>query len=72
LTIVNLNVIKKIFAGKALRVFALGKTDLLIMKCFAGREEDLLHAKLLIKKGADLSKAESHIESLIKKRIPGA
>lgn len=55
-----------------MRVFALGKTDLLIMKCFAGREEDLLHAKLLIKKGADLSKAESHIESLIKKRIPGA
>lgn len=61
-----------VFSGKALKAFALGKTDLLIMKCFAGREKDLLHAKLLIQKGADLSQAEAHIESLIEKRIPGA
>jgi hypothetical protein len=64
--------LKSVFRGKALEVFALGLTDLLIMKCFAGREKDMLHAKLLLRKGADIQKAESHLETLIEKNIPDA
>lgn len=64
--------LKLVFEGEALKVFALGLTDLLIMKCFAGREKDMPHAKVLIRKGADTALAESHLKSLIEKKIPGA
>lgn len=53
-----------------LTVKALGKEDLLIMKCFAGRQKDVPHAKVLIKKGADLSHVEAHLNELKQKRIP--
>ncbi len=64
--------LNSIYQGKALEAFALGMTDLLIMKCFAGREKDLPHAKVLIRKGADVNLAERHIRSLLKKKRPGA
>lgn len=54
-----------------LEVLALSKEDLLIMKCFAGRQKDVSHMKALIKKGAKLSVVETHLELLKKRNIPG-
>ncbi|MBI3535143.1 MAG: hypothetical protein HY072_06625 [Deltaproteobacteria bacterium] len=62
----------EVFSGKKLKVLALGKEEMLIMKCFAHRQKDIPHAKLLIKKSTDIKMVESHIEGLMKKRIPGA
>ncbi len=64
--------LRRVYAGKALEVFSLGLEDLLVMKCFAGREKDMPHAKILIRKGADLSFVQTHLEKLIAKKIPGA
>jgi hypothetical protein len=61
-----------VFSGENLTALALGREDLLIMKCFAARAKDVAHARALVKAGADLRFVESHIESLKKKRIPGA
>lgn len=58
--------------GKNLKVFALGLEDLLIMKCFAGREKDIGHAMAIVKKGADVKLVELHIEKLRDKGLPGA
>ena len=60
------------FAGPRLKVLALGRNEMLIMKCFAHRQKDVGHAKALIKGGADVGAVETHIESLEKKGIPGA
>lgn len=54
-----------------LKVSALSKEDLLIMKCFAGREKDVIHARALLKKGADRNFVSAHIKALGQKRIPG-
>lgn len=62
----------EVYAGRHLRVLALGLEEMLIMKCFAHRQKDVGHTKALIKKGADIHKVEAHIESLEKKGIPGA
>lgn len=62
----------QVFKGKNLTVEALGREDLLIMKCFAGRPKDVAHARALIKAGADIDFVTKHIESLQKKKIPGA
>lgn len=64
--------IKEVFKGKKLVVNALGLEDLLIMKCFAGREKDIGHAKGIMKKGADLLFVEKHMEMLADKGLPGA
>lgn len=61
-----------VFKGSNLEVMALGREDLLIMKCFAGRAKDVAHARALVKAGANLEFVEKHIEYLKKKRIPGA
>ena len=58
------------FKGKHLIVYALGLTDLLILKCYAGREKDIGHARALIKKGADTNLTKKHIQNLLEKRIP--
>jgi hypothetical protein len=39
--------LREIFAGDRLRAMALGVEDLLVMKCFAGREKDVGHARAL-------------------------
>lgn len=61
-----------IFKGENLEACALGKEDLLIMKCFAGREKDIPHARILIKKGADLKIVDGRISELMGKHVPGA
>lgn len=62
----------EVFRGKKLKVNAIGKEDLLIMKCFAHRRKDVGHAKTLIKQGADLKVVEDRIQVLLEKRIKGA
>lgn len=59
-----------VFKGRHLIVMALGATDMLILKCFAGRAKDVGHAKALIKAGADVSAVEAHLEQLKKNKIP--
>ena len=61
-----------VFMGKQLTVLALGREDLLIMKCYAGRSKDIAHARALLQAGADTDFVESHLEILKKKRIPGS
>ncbi|MEK6706494.1 MAG: DUF6036 family nucleotidyltransferase [Bdellovibrionota bacterium] len=62
----------EVFKGAKLKALALGKEEMLIMKCFAHRQKDVPHAKTLIIGGADVKKVEAHIEMLQKKKIPGA
>jgi hypothetical protein len=61
-----------VFKKTKLLVQALGKEDLLIMKCFAGRAKDVAHSRALIKGGANLQFVEKHLESLKRKKIPGS
>ena len=61
-----------VFQGKNAKALALGKEDLLVMKCFAGRQKDVPHARVLVKNKADTAFVEKHIRSLMKKRIPGS
>ena len=63
--------LREIFSGNHLKAFALGPEDLLLMKCFAGRDKDIPHAKALLKvKGIDLEIVEERIEELIEQRYP--
>ena len=54
-----------------LKVLALSKPDLLIMKCFAARQKDVVHARALYKGGASIMIVKAQIELLKKKRTPG-
>lgn len=63
---------KMVYQGKNLTVKALGRDELLIMKCFAGREKDIGHARALIRRGANVDRAWAHIEALRKKGVPNA
>jgi hypothetical protein len=62
----------EVYRGTHLKVEALGKEEMLIMKCFAGRTKDIPHARSLIKNHADLKRVEARLDELLKKRIPGA
>lgn len=64
--------LKTVFTGEHLVVNALGPEDLLILKCFAGRDKDIPHARALVKKGANLNFVEKHIHHLMDKSILGA
>jgi predicted nucleotidyltransferase len=64
--------LREVFAGGRVRVMALGVEDLLIMKCFAGREKDVGHARALLKKRPDLALVDGRIQQLIEKGIKGA
>ncbi len=64
--------LKEVFAGRNLRVAALGVEDLLVMKCFAGREKDVGHARALLRRKPDLAVVERRLEELTEKRVPGA
>ena len=61
-----------LYKGKKLEVAALGKEDLLLMKCFAGREKDIPHARALIRKKPNLKMVDSQLQGLLEKKIPGA
>ena len=62
----------EVFRGKRLVARALGKEEMLIMKCFAHRQKDVGHAKALIRGGAKLAAVELQLERLRKKGIPGS
>ena len=64
--------LREVFAGERLRVAALGAEDLLVMKCFAGREKDVGHARALLRRGPDLAIVERRIEELVERGVPGA
>ncbi len=64
--------LRPIFEGEKLRAMALGVEDLLVMKCFAGREKDVGHARALLKRGPDLSVVERRLQELVDRRISGA
>ncbi|HTL12328.1 MAG TPA: DUF6036 family nucleotidyltransferase [Bdellovibrionota bacterium] len=60
----------EVFKGRQLQARALGKNEMLIMKCYAHRPKDVSHALTLIRQGADVDGVERHIESLLRHRIP--
>ena len=61
----------EIFSLKWLKVSALSKEDLLIMKCFAARQKDVVHARALFRKGTRLDIVKKQFEYLKARRIPG-
>ena len=61
-----------VFKGKKLNAVALGKEDLLIMKCFAGREKDIPHARLLLKKKPDTKLVAKHLHQCLEEGLPKA
>ncbi len=64
--------LREVFAGKRLRVMALGVEDLLVMKCFAGREKDVGHARALLARKPDIAIVERRVEELVERGVPGA
>ena len=62
----------RVFDGAALCVDALGAEDLLVMKCFAGRDKDRPHTLRLLKQARDLDVVDRQLSQLLEKRIPGA
>lgn len=61
-----------IFTGNKITAVALGKEDLLIMKCFAHRAKDVSHAAQLIKKGVNLEKVSDHLHQCREEGISNA
>jgi hypothetical protein len=64
--------LRRVYAGSQLTVDALGPEDLLIMKCFAGRDKDRPHARKLIVLAKDLGVVERQLAELATRRYPGA
>ena len=64
--------LRPVFKGQNLQVDALGPEDLLIMKCFAGRDKDRPHARKLIRLAVDLAVVDRQLEHLVERRYLGA
>jgi predicted nucleotidyltransferase len=64
--------LRTVYTGKHLQVDALGPEDLLVMKCFAGRDKDRPHARKLIKLAGNLDIVDRQLAELAFKRYPGA
>jgi hypothetical protein len=64
--------LRQVFDGAHLTVDALGPEDLLVMKCFAGRNKDRPHARKLLAVANDLSIVDRQLELLQERRFPGA
>lgn len=64
--------LKPVYEGDHLKAQALGKEEMLIMKCFAHRLKDVPHARALVRGKADLSIVEGRLDELLRKKIPGA
>jgi hypothetical protein len=64
--------LRSVYAGKHLQVDALGPEDLLVMKCFAARDKDRPHARVLLKVASDLGIVDRQLALLASKRYPGA
>jgi predicted nucleotidyltransferase len=64
--------LRSVFTGARLAVEALGVEDLLVMKCFAGREKDVGHARALLRRRPDLALVERRLQELAERRVKGA
>jgi len=64
--------LRPVFEGRRLHALALGAEDLLIMKCFAGREKDVGHARALVKRRPDLVLVEARLQALADRGVVGA
>ncbi len=64
--------LRRVFTGKNLTVDALGPEDLLVMKCFAGRDKDIPHARKLLRIATDLTIVDRQLSLLAQRRYPGA
>lgn len=65
--------LRRVFEGKRLVVDSLGPEDLMIMKCFAGRDKDLPHARALLRlDGFDIALVDGHLSALVERGYPGA
>jgi len=64
--------LRRVFEGERLRVDALGPEDLLLMKCFAGRDKDLSHARKLVRMAQDLDVVDRRLAELGERGYPGA
>lgn len=62
----------RVFEGRRLVVDALGREDMLIMKCFAHREKDIGHARALLRLGVDMAIVEGAIEACRKRGVLGS
>lgn len=60
----------EVFRGKQLVAQALGKEDLLLMKCFAHRQKDIPHARALLRAGANTELVFDQIDLLESRKIP--
>lgn len=61
-----------VYSGKHLTAYAFGREDMVILKCMAGRDKDLPHARALMKQGIDRKIVEEQIQHLIDQGIPKA
>jgi hypothetical protein len=64
--------LRPVYRGQHLQVDALGPEDLLVMKCFAGRDKDRPHARKLLRVVNDLGVVDRQLELLAQRRYPGA
>ena len=64
--------LRRIYKGERLTVDVLGPEDLLVMKCFAGRDKDRPHALKLIRLAKDLDVVDRRLTELVEKRRPDA
>ena len=64
--------LRPVLKGRRLQVDALGPEDLLLMKCFAGRDKDRPHARRLIRIAKDLDVVDRQLAHLSSRRYPGA
>ncbi|HUT78671.1 MAG TPA: DUF6036 family nucleotidyltransferase [Polyangia bacterium] len=60
-----------IFHGERLTAEALGAEDLLVMKCFSGRDKDRPHLRRLMRIARDLDIVDRRLRELADKRVPG-
>ena len=61
-----------IYEGRYLTVCALGKEDIILMKCFAGREKDIPHIRALLRKKANIKIIETRLDELVVKNVPNS
>jgi predicted nucleotidyltransferase len=66
------NRLRVVYEGEHLRADALGPEDLLVMKCFAGRDKDRSHARVLMRRADDLDLVDRHFNDLVERGYPGA
>jgi len=62
----------RVYEGERLRVDALGPEDLLLVKCFAGRDRDRPHLRKLLRLAKDLAVVERRLTELGERGVMGA